>query len=160
MRTLAEQTAGEVKKWIAAILTAAGKGELALGDEAKAKLEWLAANSPIILMGGEDAGEWNLHPVRSPPRPLKIVGQRRGALGGIHSPMILFPAGPAAPRHSQRCLPCRPLPIFTASPHSPMTSSRFAFGTRRRKRDRRRKIFGPVREIRKADFFQAAQGFT
>ncbi|MCI0536979.1 MAG: DEAD/DEAH box helicase [Verrucomicrobiales bacterium] len=61
MRTLVEQTAGEVKKWIAAIL-ADEKGELALGDEIKAKLEWLAANSPVILMGGDDAGDWDIYP--------------------------------------------------------------------------------------------------
>ena len=61
MRTLVEQTAGEVKKWIDAIL-ADEKGELALSDETKAKLKWLAANSPVILMGGEDAGEWDIHP--------------------------------------------------------------------------------------------------
>jgi CRISPR-associated endonuclease/helicase Cas3 len=63
MRTLVEQTAGEVEKWIAAIL-ADEKGELALSDETKAKFEWLAANSPVILMGGEDAGEWDIHPER------------------------------------------------------------------------------------------------
>ena len=63
MRTLVEQTAGEVKKWIDAIL-ADDKAELALGDETKAKLKWLAANSPVILMGGEDAGEWDIHPER------------------------------------------------------------------------------------------------
>ena len=63
MRTLVEQTAGEVKKWIDAIL-ADEKGELALGVETKAKLKWLAANSPVILMGGEDAGEWDIHPER------------------------------------------------------------------------------------------------
>ena len=68
MRTLVEQTAGEVEKWIAAILTAAEKRELALGDEAKSKLEWLHAHSPVILMGGEDAdprkAQWDLHPER------------------------------------------------------------------------------------------------
>lgn len=63
MRTLVEQTAEEVKKWIAAI-PADVKGELALSDKTKAKLEWLAANSPVILMGGEDAGEWDIHPER------------------------------------------------------------------------------------------------
>ena len=63
MRTLVEQTAGEVKKWINAIL-ADEKGGLALGNEIKAKLKWLAANSPVVLMGGEDAGEWDLHPER------------------------------------------------------------------------------------------------
>ena len=63
MRTLVEQTAGEIEKWIAAIL-ADEKDELALGDETKVKLKWLAANSPVILMGGEDAGEWDIHPER------------------------------------------------------------------------------------------------
>ena len=63
MRTLVEQTAGEVRKWIAAIL-ANKDGKLALGDETKAKLKWLCENSPVILMGGEDSGEWDLHPER------------------------------------------------------------------------------------------------
>jgi CRISPR-associated endonuclease/helicase Cas3 len=61
MRTLVEQTAGEVKKWIDAIL-ADEKGELTLDAETKAKLQWLADKSPIILMGGEDSGDWDIHP--------------------------------------------------------------------------------------------------
>jgi CRISPR-associated endonuclease/helicase Cas3 len=61
MRSLVEQTAEEVKKWITAILEDK-EGKLALGDETKAKLKRLAANSPVILMGGEDAGEWDIHP--------------------------------------------------------------------------------------------------
>ena len=63
MRTLVEQTVREVKKWIAAIL-ADEKGQLSLSNEIKAKLDWLAANRPVILMGGEDAGEWDIHPER------------------------------------------------------------------------------------------------
>ena len=63
MRTLVEQTAGEVEKWITAIL-ADNDGKLALSPETKDKLQWLAKHSPSILMGGEDAGEWDLHPER------------------------------------------------------------------------------------------------
>jgi CRISPR-associated endonuclease/helicase Cas3 len=63
MRTLVEQTAGEVTKWIDAVLSDE-KGELALSAETKAKLRWLAAHSPIILMGGEDSGDWDIHPER------------------------------------------------------------------------------------------------
>ena len=29
------------------------------------ELRWLALHSPIILMGGEDAGEWDIHPERT-----------------------------------------------------------------------------------------------
>jgi len=63
MRTLVEQTAGEVKTWVANIL-ADQNDELADDAEAKAKLEWLRDNGPVILMGGEDAGEWDIHPER------------------------------------------------------------------------------------------------
>lgn len=63
MRTLVEQTAGEVEKWIDAILKDE-KGKLALSDDAKKRLKWLSDNSPVVLMGGEDAGEWDIHPER------------------------------------------------------------------------------------------------
>jgi CRISPR-associated endonuclease/helicase Cas3 len=61
MRTLVEQTAIEVKTWIANIL-ADRNGKLALDDETKSKLEWLRDNNPVILMGGEDGGEWDISP--------------------------------------------------------------------------------------------------
>ena len=63
MRTLVEQTAGEVKKWIDAIL-ADEKGELALDAECEAKLQWLADHSRVILMGGEEKTDWDIHPER------------------------------------------------------------------------------------------------
>lgn len=61
MRTLVEQTAAEVKTWIANIL-ADRNGKLALDDETKSKFEWLHNSSPVILMGGEDGGEWDVYP--------------------------------------------------------------------------------------------------
>lgn len=60
MRTLVEQTAGEVKKWLKNLLAKAD--ELGLDQDAKAALKWLTANSPFVLMGGEDSGEWDIHP--------------------------------------------------------------------------------------------------
>ena len=62
MRTLVEQTAGEVEKWITNLLAKAD--ELGLSPSAKESLGWLAAHSPIILMGGEDSGDWDIHPER------------------------------------------------------------------------------------------------
>ncbi len=60
MRTLVEQTAGEVEKWVTNLLAKAD--ELGLSPRAKESLAWLAAHSPIILMGGEDSGDWDIHP--------------------------------------------------------------------------------------------------
>jgi CRISPR-associated endonuclease/helicase Cas3 len=62
MRTLVEQTAGEVKKWLENLSEKAD--ELGLDQSAKESLIWLAANSPVVLMGGEDSGEWDIHPER------------------------------------------------------------------------------------------------
>lgn len=62
MRTLVEQTAGEVKKWLENLLGKAD--EPGLDNDAKAALKWLAANSPVILMGGQESGEWDIHPER------------------------------------------------------------------------------------------------
>jgi len=62
MRTLVEQTAAEVKKWLENLLGKAD--ELGLDNDAKAALKWLAANSPVILMGGQESGEWDIHPER------------------------------------------------------------------------------------------------
>jgi len=61
MRTLVEQTAGEVKRWLAA---------LAAKFPENKDLQWLAENSPIILMGGEDADDWDIHP----ERPAILIG--------------------------------------------------------------------------------------
>ena len=63
MRTLVEQTAGEVESWIASIL-ADDKGEPDLSAQIKTKLKSLAENSPVILMGGEEKSEWDIHPER------------------------------------------------------------------------------------------------
>ena len=60
MRTLVEQTAEEAKKWITNLLTTAD--ELGLSPAGKQSLAWLAEHSPIILMGGEDSGDWDIHP--------------------------------------------------------------------------------------------------
>jgi len=68
MRTLVEQTQIEVQKWLQNLLTKSVelgiKGQL-LGD-----LKWLAENSPVLLMGGEDAGEWDVHP----EKPAILIG--------------------------------------------------------------------------------------
>ncbi len=55
MRTLVEQTREEVAQWIRNL------AEILPGNE---DLQWLAANSPIILMGGEEAVDWDMHPER------------------------------------------------------------------------------------------------
>jgi CRISPR-associated endonuclease/helicase Cas3 len=68
MRTLVEQTEAEVKKWIAELLKHAD--ELGLSEAARADLRWLAEHSPVILMGGEDAADWDLHP----ERPAILIG--------------------------------------------------------------------------------------
>ncbi|MDO8538838.1 MAG: CRISPR-associated endonuclease Cas3'' [Opitutaceae bacterium] len=61
MRTLVEQTCDEVAKWLRALSDAYPDN---------ADLRWLAVNSPVILMGGEGAGEWDIHP----ERPAIITG--------------------------------------------------------------------------------------
>jgi CRISPR-associated endonuclease/helicase Cas3 len=63
MRTLVEQTSDEIAKWLTAL-------SAAYPDNAD--LRWLAAenHSPIILMGGEDSGEWDIHP----ERPAILIG--------------------------------------------------------------------------------------
>ncbi len=60
MRTLVEQTAAEVKKWPENLLQ--DSPSLGLSDDVKTKLDWLWKNSPVILMGGEDSGDWDIHP--------------------------------------------------------------------------------------------------
>ena len=68
MRTLVEQTQTEVQKWLGNLLrksiTIGVAGQL-LED-----LKWLAESSPSILMGGEDAGDWDIHP----ERPAVLIG--------------------------------------------------------------------------------------
>lgn len=63
MRTLVEQTRDEISKWLAAL-------SVAYPDNAD--LRWLAGEgaSPIVLMGGADAGEWDIHP----DRPAILIG--------------------------------------------------------------------------------------
>jgi CRISPR-associated endonuclease/helicase Cas3 len=51
MRTLVEQTRDNVKGWIAKLAEKYPSEELA----------WLTKSSPIILMGGEDGGEWDIY---------------------------------------------------------------------------------------------------
>ena len=68
MRTLVEQTAAEVEKWLGN-LSSAGKESLASPD-----LLWLGDHSPVILMGGEENDplrrEWDIHP----EKPAILIG--------------------------------------------------------------------------------------
>ncbi|MCP5525501.1 MAG: CRISPR-associated endonuclease Cas3'' [Verrucomicrobiales bacterium] len=72
MRTLVEQTAREVARWVGTLQAQAEA--LGLEGAASGQVAWLAKNSPIILMGGEDAdpakAEWDLHP----ERPAILIG--------------------------------------------------------------------------------------
>ena len=72
MRTLVEQTQGEVETWLKNLLTKAE--ELGLSAEAKNHLSWLADHSPVVLMGGAELDsmktEWDLHP----ERPAILIG--------------------------------------------------------------------------------------
>ena len=52
MRTLVEQTRDNVKTWL---------GNLAREFPCR-ELDWLTENSPVILMGGQDADEWDINP--------------------------------------------------------------------------------------------------
>jgi CRISPR-associated endonuclease/helicase Cas3 len=54
MRTLVEQTRDEVKRWLSSIAK----------EYPNNSLNWLAENSPVILMGGEDKTDWDLYPER------------------------------------------------------------------------------------------------
>ena len=58
MRTLVEQTQREVRTWLVRLARKHTK------PRDGSALRWLALHSPVILMGGEDAGEWDLHPER------------------------------------------------------------------------------------------------
>jgi CRISPR-associated endonuclease/helicase Cas3 len=57
MRTLVEQTRKNVHIWLERLHDEYGKT-----DSEENGLGWLATHSPVILMGGEDAGEWDLFP--------------------------------------------------------------------------------------------------
>lgn len=68
MRTLVEQTASEVEKWLRNL---ANSSKDATGRE---ELLWLSEHSPIILMGGEENNtarrEWDIHP----EKPAILIG--------------------------------------------------------------------------------------
>jgi CRISPR-associated endonuclease/helicase Cas3 len=72
MRTLVEQTASEVTKWLQNLQAKAN--ELGLNDDQQKQLEWLIKNSPVILMGGEEKdrekAEWDIHP----EKPCILIG--------------------------------------------------------------------------------------
>jgi CRISPR-associated endonuclease/helicase Cas3 len=68
MRTLVEQTQTEVQKWLKTLLNKSV--ELGIEGQPLEDLKWLAENSPVILMGGEDAGEWDVHP----EKPAILIG--------------------------------------------------------------------------------------
>src|SRR4051794_27805406 len=50
MRTLVEQTQDNVKNWL---------GNLATQFPENRELQWLREHSPVILMGGEETGDWD-----------------------------------------------------------------------------------------------------
>jgi CRISPR-associated endonuclease/helicase Cas3 len=60
MRTLVEQTQTEVQKWLQNLLNKSV--ELGIEGKPLEDLKWLVEHSPVILMGGEDAGEWDIYP--------------------------------------------------------------------------------------------------
>lgn len=70
MRTLVEQTEGEVKQWVENLL----KDTNGLSEQAIADLTWLRDHSPIILMGGEELDaarkDWDLYP----EKPAILIG--------------------------------------------------------------------------------------
>ena len=68
MRTLVEQTQTEVQKWLQNLLNKS----VGLGIEGKPleDLKWLVKHSPVILMGGEEAGEWDIYP----EKPAILIG--------------------------------------------------------------------------------------
>lgn len=100
MRTLVEQTEGEVAKWLLNLRNAWATGQLELSPSAACDLLWLTGtevqgdpvpsetfslqplafdlfHSPVILMGGEDAGEWDIYPEENaiyPEKPAILIG--------------------------------------------------------------------------------------
>ncbi len=67
MRTLVEQTQGEIGKWMDNLRKNADA--LEFSPEVRARLDWLSTHSPVILMGGEENDDarrdWDIHPERS-----------------------------------------------------------------------------------------------
>jgi CRISPR-associated endonuclease/helicase Cas3 len=53
MRTLVEQTRDEASKWVKNLANAFPNNK---------ELQWLAEHSPVILMGGEETDDWDIHP--------------------------------------------------------------------------------------------------
>ena len=69
MRTLVEQTQAEVLKWMQNLLSNAET--LGVVGQPLDDLRWMARNSPILLMGGEEAGrEWDIYP----EKPVILIG--------------------------------------------------------------------------------------
>ena len=72
MRTLVEQTRDNVSMWLESLIAKAPV--LGITGTALAELKWLAAHSPVILMGGEDLEpakhDWDLHP----EKPCILIG--------------------------------------------------------------------------------------
>jgi CRISPR-associated endonuclease/helicase Cas3 len=68
MRTLVEQTQTEVQNWLQNLKNKFV--ELGIEGQLLEDLKWLAKNSPVILMGGEDAGEWDVYP----EKPAILIG--------------------------------------------------------------------------------------
>lgn len=68
MRTLVEQTAGEIEQWLRRLADGVPEGDV------QEQLLWLHDHSPVILMGGEenDAArrEWDIYP----EKPAILVG--------------------------------------------------------------------------------------
>jgi CRISPR-associated endonuclease/helicase Cas3 len=64
MRTLVEQTAVEVQRWLANLIAKASEFEL--NEITIRKIGWLQTHSPVILMGGEEPvpqkRDWDIHP--------------------------------------------------------------------------------------------------
>ena len=63
MRTLVEQTFETVRRWLTNLQN--GADAIGLSDDARKTLAEIAAHSPIVLMGGKDAIDWDLYPERS-----------------------------------------------------------------------------------------------
>lgn len=66
MRTLVEQTRDNVVGWLKKLHAQYAPGAKVEENE----LAWLAENSPIILMGGEDACDWDIYP----EKPAILIG--------------------------------------------------------------------------------------
>ncbi len=62
MRALVEQTRDNVRLWLTNLYNRADR--LGLSDDARQRIAEIAAHPPTILMGGEDATDWDLYPER------------------------------------------------------------------------------------------------